>query len=127
LSNPPIFSAAPLRASLPLFLEAGLEALRAKSIALTGYLAALLQELAPDELELITPADPAQRGCQLSVRLRVGAERGRQVFQALQARGVIVDWREPDILRLAPTPLYNRFEDALRAAWQLAQLLQRRS
>ena len=127
LSNPPIFSAAPLRASLPLFLEAGLEALRTKSIALTGYLAALLQELAPDELELITPADPAQRGCQLSVRLRVGAERGRQVFQALQARGVIVDWREPDVLRLAPTPLYNRFEDALRAAWQLAQLLQRRS
>lgn len=125
LSNPPVFSAAPLRASLPLFAEAGMSALRAKSLALTGYLAALVSELAGGELALVTPGDPQQRGCQLSLRIVSGAACGLGVFQGLLARGVVADWRQPDILRLAPVPLYNSFEDVLRAAWTLCELLPR--
>jgi kynureninase len=123
LSNPPVFSAAPLRASLPLFAQAGMSALRSKSIALTAYLAALVTELGAGELTLITPADPAQRGCQLSLRIGGGAGRGRRVFEALATRGVVCDWREPDILRITPAPFYNSFEDVLRGAWQLCALL----
>ena len=123
ISNPPILSSAPLRASLPMFDQAGLAALRTKSIALTGYLERLLTQLAGEHLRIVTPRDPAQRGCQLSLRLAVGAERARQVFQALAARGVVADWRAPDIIRLAPVPLYNGYEDALRCAWHLGELL----
>jgi kynureninase len=126
LSNPPIFSAAPLRASLPLFAEAGMTALRRKSIALTAYLEALLTELAGEQLAIITPADPAQRGSQLSLRIARDADNGRQLFQTLSARGVLCDWREPDVIRIAPVPLYNSFEDVLRGAWQLCELLQPR-
>ena len=121
VSNPPIFSAAPLRASLPLFAQAGMTALRRKSLALTAYLASLLTELAAGQLAIITPADPQQRGSQLSLRIRGG--RGRGVSEALTARGVLCDWREPDTLRVAPVPLYNSFEDVLRGAWQLCALL----
>jgi len=124
LSNPPIFSAAPLRASLPLFTEAGMPALRRKSIALTAYLASLLTELAGEQLAIITPADPAQRGSQLSLRIARGAGHGRELFKTLSARGVVCDWREPDIIRIAPVPLYNSFEDVLCGAWQLCELLQ---
>jgi kynureninase len=123
ISNPPIFSSAPLHASLPLFAQAGLPALRAKSIALTGYLETLLMQLAGKHLGVVTPRDPAQRGCQLSLRLVHGAEHGRQVFEALTARGVVADWREPDIIRLAPVPLYNSYEDVLRCAWNLSEIL----
>jgi kynureninase len=124
LSNPPIFSAAPLRASLPLFAEAGMAALRCKSLALTGYLESQVRELAGERLAIVTAPDPAQRGCQLSLRIRPGAGQGLQVFAALSGRGVICDWRPPDIIRLAPVPLYNSFEDVLRGAWALAELLQ---
>ena len=126
LSNPPIFSAAPLLAALPMFAEVGMPALRRKSIALTAYLASLLSELAGGQLTIITPADPAQRGSQLSVRIAGGAATGRELFQGLSARGVVCDWREPDIIRIAPVPLYNSFEDVLRGAWQLCELLQPR-
>ena len=123
LSNPPILSAAPLRASLPLFAQAGLPALRAKSLALTAYLERLLGELGADALEQLTPVDPEQRGCQLSVRVRAGAAAAARLSQALTARAVVCDRREPDVLRLAPVPLYNRYEDVLRAAWQLGLAL----
>jgi len=123
VSNPPIFSSAPLRASLPLFAEAGMPALRAKSLALNAYFESLLLELAGGELALMTPADPAQRGCQLSVRLHAGAARGRAVFEALGERGLVCDWREPDVIRLGLAPLYNSFEDVLRAAWHLCESL----
>ena len=126
LSNPPIFSAAPLLASLPLFAEAGMPALRRKSMALTAYLASLLGELGGEQLTIITPADQAQRGSQLSLRIARGAGHGRELFQTLLARGVVCDWREPDIIRIAPVPLYNSFEDVLRAAWQLCELLRPR-
>ncbi len=121
VSNPPIFSAAPLRASLPLFAEAGMQALRHKSLALTGYLESLVLQLSGAELAVVTPAEPAQRGSQLSLRVRAGAQRGRRVFQSLGQRGLVCDWREPDIIRLAPVPFYNGFEDVLRAAWQLSE------
>jgi kynureninase len=125
LSNPPILSTVPLRASLPLFAQAGMAALRAKSAQLTGYLETLLTQLAAEHLAILT-CDPAQRGCQLSVRLTHGAQRGREVFQALSARGVVADWREPDIIRLAPVPLYNTYEEVLRVAWHLGEILSAR-
>jgi kynureninase len=118
VSNPPILAAAPLIASLALFMQAGMERLRAKSVALTDCLDALLRPLAP-AVEILTPRDSARRGCQLSLRLTAGAARGRRVFDGLSARGVVCDWRSPDIMRVAPVPLYNRFEDV----WQFAQAL----
>jgi kynureninase len=111
LSTPPTLAMAPLRASLELFEQAGMPALRHKSVALTGLLERLIREQADELLEILTPADPGRRGCQLSLRVRDGREAGRALFEKLLAAGVIGDWREPDIIRVAPTPLYNRFED----------------
>ena len=118
LSNPSILAAAPLIASLALFEEAGIGALREKSLALTGWLAQLLRPLEP-RLHIITPLDPAQHGCQLSLRIAGGTARGRQVFETLGKRGMVCDWRAPDTIRVAPVPLYNRFADA----WLFAQAL----
>jgi kynureninase len=122
LSNPSILAAAPLLASLSIFSEAGIAPLREKSLALTGFLETQLEPLAAD-VGIITPREPGRRGCQLSLRIRGGAGRGRQVFEALMKRGVIVDWRAPDIIRVAPVPLYNGFEDAFTFATTLAQVL----
>ena len=119
LSNPPILSAAPLRAALPLFEVAGLTALRRKSVALTAYLESLLSPLTGTALDQLTPRDPQQRGCMLAFRVRAGAAAARSVCQRLAARGVVCDLRVPDVLRLAPVPLYNRYEDVLRGAWEL--------
>lgn len=113
VSNPPILSAAPLLASLALFDAAGMPALRAKSSAMNALLIEGLQPHAA-RLECITPHDAARRGCQLSLRLRGGREAGRQLFESLASRGLVADWREPDILRIAPVPLYNRFADVAR-------------
>lgn len=111
LSNPPILALAPLRASLELFDRAGMQALRSKSEKLTGFLEQLIRERLADTLEIVTPAEPAQRGCQLSLRVIGGRERGRALFEALGATGVIGDWREPDVIRISPAPLYNRYAD----------------
>ena len=123
LSNPPILGLAPLRASLDVFSRAGMPALRAKSGRLTGYLEALIRERLCGVLQIVTPVDPAQRGCQLSLRVTGGRERGRALFEHLAANGVIGDWREPDVIRISPAPLYNTHADVLRfvrtvAAWQ---------
>ena len=118
LSNPPILSSAPLIASLAIFAAARLERLRAKSIALTGFLEYLIDGLTPG-VRIITPREPAQRGCQLSFRVRGG----RRIFERLSAAGVVCDWREPDTLRVAPVPLYNRFEDVWLFRELLAQAL----
>jgi kynureninase len=123
ISNPPILAAAPLIASLSIFLQAGSEALRAKSVALTGFLEELLRPLAP-AVQILTPREPERRGCQLSLRLAAGEHRGKQVFDALGARGIVCDWRSPDIIRVAPVPLYNRFEDVWRFACALRDTLQ---
>jgi len=122
ISNPPILSAAPLIASLALFGKAGLQRLRQKSLALTGYLEYLLDRLAPD-VQVITPRGADSRGCQLSIRVSGSGNRGQRVFDALTAHGVIGDWREPDTIRLAPIPLYNSFADVFRAAEALGQAL----
>ncbi len=115
LSNPPVLGMAPLRASLDLFDKAGgMAALRAKSEKLTGFLEALIRERIGDVLQIVTPADPAQRGCQLSLRVIGGRERGRELFEYLMSIGIVGDWREPDVIRISPTPLYNRFMDVYR-------------
>ncbi|QQS33966.1 MAG: kynureninase [Acidobacteriota bacterium] len=111
LSNPPIFQLAALRASLEIFDGATMPALREKSIALTGYLERSLRQIESDRIEIITPSDPAQRGCQLSIRVR---NADKSLFEAITGRGVFADWREPDVIRVAPVPLYNTFEDVSR-------------
>ncbi|MBI5647070.1 MAG: kynureninase [Ignavibacteriae bacterium] len=113
LSNAPVLGMAALRASMQIFDEAGIDALRVKSAALTGALDTLLRSRPHADWDIITPADPLQRGAQLSIRVR---RNGREVFNALAAQGVICDWREPDVIRVAPAPLYNSFYDVLRFA-----------
>jgi kynureninase len=108
LSNPPILSLAPVRASLGLFDQAGMAALRAKSERLTGYLLDLLDTLPPGRCEVITPRQPGARGCQVSLRI---GDRPRQVQRALESAGVVCDFREPDVIRAAPVPLYNTFHE----------------
>jgi kynureninase len=108
ISNPPILQMAALRASLEIFDEAGMSALRAKSEKLTSYLEFLLGQIDDDRISVITPSDPAQRGCQLSIRVK---NADRSLFEAVTARGVSADWREPDVIRVAPVPLYNSFSD----------------
>lgn len=109
ISNPPIFQMAALRASLDIFDEATMSALRTKSVKLTAHLERLLREIGSDRIEIITPSDPQQRGCQLSIRVK---DAKGDLFDAITARGVIADWREPDVIRVAPVPLYNTFKDA---------------
>ncbi|WP_103791127.1 kynureninase [Xanthomonas citri] len=111
LSNPPVLALAPLRASLALFDQAGMAALRAKSEQLTGHLEQLIHARVPQVLQIVTPVEPARRGCQLSLRVAGGRARGRALFEHLHAAGVLGDWREPDVIRIAPVPLYNRFSD----------------
>lgn len=121
ISNPPILAAAPLLASLSIFQEARIERLRAKSVQLTGLLEFLLERLRPDA-ELITPREVDARGCQISIRI-TGATRGRRVFERLGERGVVCDWRDPDVIRVAPVPLYNTFEEVFRFSEHLAEAL----
>ena len=116
LSNPPVLGLAPLRASLDLFDRAGMPALRSKSLQLTGYLEALIREHLADTLQILTPVDAGQRGCQLSLRVVGGRDRGRALFQHLAGVGVLGDWREPDVIRISPAPLYNTHSDVLRFA-----------
>jgi kynureninase len=118
ISNPPILAMAPLLASLALFDEAGMPALRAKSERLTGYLHYLLERLPGRRFEVITPADPARRGCQLSLFVH---ERPQELLAVLQAEGVVGDFREPNVVRVAPVPLYNTFHDV----WTFARILER--
>jgi kynureninase len=124
VSNPPIFSAAPLLASLEMFRAAGIEDLRAKSVRLTTYAERLLNERCGREIRIITPSVLEDRGCQLSFRVDGGQKRGRRIFDALAVHGVICDWREPDIIRIAPAPLYNRFIDVYDLVEELAAALQ---
>jgi kynureninase len=111
LSNPPILALVPLRVSLEVFHRAGMGALRTKSEHLTGYLEWLVGEQLAGTLEVVTPAEPGRRGAQLSIRVVGGRERGRALFEHLVERGIIGDWREPDVIRISPTPLYNRYRD----------------
>lgn len=124
LSNVPIMGMAVLKSSLGIFAAVGIENLRQKSIRLTAFLEFVFNDIVnqfPDfELEIITPKQAEKRGCQLSVKL-IGTD--KQFFSALTESGVIADFREPDVVRLAPTPLYNSFEDVYRFGQTLKTLL----
>lgn len=120
LSNPPIFQLAALRASLEIFDDVGMSNLRVKSEALTGYLEYLLSQIDDDRISIITPSDPAQRGCQLSIRVK---DSDKLLFDAITDRGVIADWREPDVIRVAPAPLYNSFNDVFSFSRILSECL----
>jgi kynureninase len=120
LSNPPILSMAAIRASLDVFDEAGFEALRRKSIQLTGYLEFLLDEIPNDRIRVITPRNPEERGCQLSIQVR---NADKSLHQKLSKVGVVSDWREPDVIRVAPTPLYNNFSDVYEFVSRLEKII----
>jgi kynureninase len=118
ISNPPIFSMAPLRASLAIFSEAGgMESLRAKSMKLTGYLESLLMQVGSKKFSVITPKDPDARGCQLSI---LAHEHPKKLYDELIAADVKCDVREPNVIRVAPTPLYNTFHEVWRFTHILA-------
>jgi kynureninase len=121
LSNPPILSFAPLRASLSLFDRAGMDRLRRKSVRLTGYLEFLVASLGNQGVEVLTPRDPARRGAQLSIRMK--GHDAQSLVGALEARGVVTDFRDPDVIRAAPAPLYNSFHDVWRFHETLRALL----
>lgn len=116
LSNPPILQLAALRASLDIFHEAGMDALREKSELLTGYMEYLVNENNNGNIEIITPENKTERGCQLSIRAK---QNGKFLHKKLNSAGVICDWREPDVIRCAPVPLYNTFMDI----WKFIEIL----
>ncbi|MGA9686607.1 MAG: kynureninase [Candidatus Sulfotelmatobacter sp.] len=113
LSNPAIVSMAALRASMEIFHEAGIAALRSKSVLLTGYLEFLLTLRKSASFSMITPREEERRGCQLSIRI---PQYGQQLCERLAGGGIVGDWREPDTFRVAPVPLYNSYQDVFRFA-----------
>lgn len=123
LSNAPIFAMAPHLASLRMFDEVGIDALRKKSLKMTAFLAEVIEQVAKDKgvnVEIITPSDPDRRGCQLSLLVH---GYGKEVFNHLQKNGVMADWREPHVIRIAPVPLYNSYADCHKFGELLAEAL----
>ncbi|MCX7547929.1 kynureninase [Xanthomarina sp. F1114] len=120
LSNPPILSMAAIKASLDMFNEVGMEAIRKKSIKLTGYFEFLLNELNNDKIKIITPSNPKERGCQLSIQVK---DADKNLHKKLTEAHIITDWREPDVIRCAPIPLYNSYEDVYKMVSKLKELL----
>jgi kynureninase len=108
MSNAQVLNMAAHRASLDIFDEVGMDKLAEKSLALSAYAEMLLLSLKNLKFEIITPNNPLERGCQLSLLFK---SKGREVFEKLQSKGVIADWREPNVIRIAPVPMYNSFED----------------
>ncbi len=138
LSNPPIFQMAALRASLEIFEAAGMSAIREKSVQLTGYLEFLLEHFLGDSIALVTPRDPEQRGAHLSYQISgkingqisgkldggiKGGFAGKSLVEELKSKGIHCDFREPDILRVAPVPLYNSYNDVFLFAKELAAIV----
>ena len=120
LSNPPIMAMAPLLASLEIFHEAGMDNLVAKSIQLTSYLEKLILSKLVGKIEIITPTNLNDRGCQLSLRL---INPINNIMDQLNDAGIIADWREPDVIRIAPVPLYNTFKDCFHFVHRLKSIL----
>ena len=120
LSNPPILSMAAIKASLDMFAEVGMEALREKSEKLTGYFEFLINEIGSDDIKIITPSNPKERGCQLSIQVK---NADKNLHNKLTENNIITDWREPDVIRCAPVPMYNSFEDVFRMVTVLKTLL----
>ena len=111
VSCPPILAITTIIASLNMFSEVGMDSLREKSIKLTGYLEFLINNLKEERIKIITPSDPKQRGCQLSLKL---SNSSKKLYDNLISNGVILDWREPDVIRVAPAPLYNTYDEVYR-------------
>ncbi|RBW61364.1 kynureninase [Tenacibaculum sp. E3R01] len=120
LSNPPILSMAAIKASLDMFNEVGMEALREKSEKLTGYFEFLINEINSDDIKIITPSNPKERGCQLSIQVK---NADKSLHKKLTENNIITDWREPDVIRCAPVPMYNSFEDVYKMVSILKGLL----
>ena len=120
LSNPPILSMAAIKASLELFNEVGMNALIKKSRLLTGYLEYLILELNNKDISIITPTDPEQRGCQLSIQVK---NANKSLHTKLTEAHVITDWRTPDVIRCAPVPFYNSFKDVFKMVEKLKNIL----
>jgi kynureninase len=123
LSNAPILGMAAHLASLEIFEEAGMERIGAKRDQLTAFLEFVIDDISAKNsdrvtFELITPRDKTKRGAQLSIMAK---GQGKKLFDALSAEGVVADWREPNVIRIAPAPLYNSFEDC----YWFGQLLER--
>jgi kynureninase len=116
ISNPPILAMAPLRASLELFEKAGMIRIREKSEKLTNYLEMLLDKVPTRKITQLTPRHPAQRGSMLALEIQ---DRPRELVQSLEAKGIVCDFREPNVIRVTPCPLYNTFNDV----WTFAQAL----
>jgi len=121
LSNPSILSMAAIRASLDVFAKAGFDNLRKKSERLTGFLEFLIDNLNDPRINIITPRNPKERGCQLSIQVKSADKR---LHTKLTQAGVISDWREPDVIRIAPAPLYNSFEDVYHFVERLEKVLE---
>ena len=120
LSNPPILSMAAIRASLDLFSKAGMGRLLEKSKKLTAYFESLINELNDERIKIITPPEPNERGCQLSIQVK---NANRNLHQQLTEHGIISDWREPDVIRCAPVPLYNSYHDVYQMVERLKSVL----
>ena len=120
LSNPPILSMAAIKASLDLFDGVGMDALREKSEKLTGYLEYLIGEIDSDDIKIITPHNPHERGCQLSIQVK---NADKSLHKKLTENNIITDWREPNVIRCAPVPMYTSFEDVYRMVFILKGLL----
>ena len=123
VSNPPILMLGAYRASMEIFSEAGMEPLRAKSLLLTGYLEFLLDRMRGDAFEIITPRNPAERGAQLSLYMK---RDGKRVFDALTDAGFLTDWRDPDVIRVAPIPLTTTFEEVFAFTREFGSLVEGR-
>ena len=121
ISNLPILSLVPLKTSLSLHNEVGMEKLRTKSIALTGYLEELIYEIKDDRISILTPSQPERRGAQLSIKISNG---NKSIFDTIRAAGTIGDWRHPNVIRLSPAPIYNSFEDVEMAVKHLKHALE---
>ena len=120
LSNPAILSMAAIRASLDLFDAAGFKNIIKKSKSLTGFLEFLINELIDNRINIITPKNPEERGCQLSIQVK---SVHKELHTQLTKSGVISDWREPDVIRVAPAPLYNSYQDVFEFVQRLKKVL----
>ena len=120
LSNPPILSMAAIKASLDIFDKIGMDALRAKSEKLTGFFEFLIHQLNSDKINIITPKNPSERGCQLSIQVK---NADKSLHKKLSENNIITDWREPDVIRCAPVPMYTSFEDVYQMVSVLKELL----
>lgn len=120
LSNPPILSMAAIKASLDIFEKVGMDALVKKSKKLTGFFEYLVNEIASDTIKIITPTNPNERGCQLSLQVK---NADKNLHKKLTENNIITDWREPDVIRCAPVPMYTSFEDVYQMVTILESLL----